>query len=219
MQRYYIFIVSTHLHYPFFFQYVKEHFISYFVFCSFVLPHNADEVGAFVEVERINHVGAAVRPADGVVGGDAQDACCLVHLEVHTVQVHTRLEHHHRPLYLVTQQGLRGDVHNLEHVPPHGTAVVVAVDALAGRGAQQRPQTLAYVLLVGGHPSGCAILVQCRRKTLTVTEECPVFFHILFYGCGLQIFYYSLNQLQTHKGGMLFYRFLEFMLNNHYLRF
>lgn len=65
----------------------KEHFISCFVFCSFVLPHNADELGAFVEVERINHVGAAVRPADGVVGGDAQDACCLVHLEVHTAQV------------------------------------------------------------------------------------------------------------------------------------
>lgn len=40
----------------------KEHFISCFVFCSFVLPHNADEVGAFMEVERINHVGAAVPP-------------------------------------------------------------------------------------------------------------------------------------------------------------
>ena len=42
----------------------KEHFISCFT----------DEVGAFVEVEGIDHVGAAVRPADGVVEGDAQDA-------------------------------------------------------------------------------------------------------------------------------------------------
>ena len=68
----------------------KEHFISCFVFCSFVLSYNPDEVGAFVEVEGIDHVGAAVRPADGVVEGDAQDACRLVHLKIHTVQVHTR---------------------------------------------------------------------------------------------------------------------------------
>ena len=61
-----------------------------FTFCSFVLSYDSDEVGAFVEVERIDHVGAAVRPADGVVEGDAQDACRLVHLEIHTVQVHTR---------------------------------------------------------------------------------------------------------------------------------
>nr|DAQ44157.1 MAG TPA: hypothetical protein [Bacteriophage sp.] len=159
----------------------KEHFISCFAFCSFALSYNPDKVGAFVEVERIDHVGAAVRPTDGVVEGDAQNACRLVHLEIHTVQVHTRLEHHHRPLYLVAQQGLRGDVHNLEHVPPHGAAVVVAVDALAGRGAQQRPQTLAYVLLVGGHPRGCAVLIQCRRKTPAVAEECPVFVHLSFY--------------------------------------
>ena len=159
----------------------KEHFISCFVFCSFVLSYDSDEVGAFVEVEGIDHVGAAVRPADGVVEGDAQDACRLVHLEIHTVQVHTRLEHHHRTLNLVTQQGLRGDVHNLEHIPPHGAAVVVAVDALAGRGAQQRPQALAYVLLVGGHPRGCAVLIQCRREAPAVAEECPVFVHISFY--------------------------------------
>lgn len=68
----------------------KEHFISCFTFCSFVLSYDSDEVGAFVEVEGIDHVGAAVRPADGVVEGDAQDACRLVHLEIHTVQVHTR---------------------------------------------------------------------------------------------------------------------------------
>ncbi|WP_278970811.1 hypothetical protein [Phocaeicola barnesiae] len=52
----------------------KEHFISCFTFCSFVLSYDSDEVGAFVEVEGIDHVGAAVRPADGVVEGDAQDA-------------------------------------------------------------------------------------------------------------------------------------------------
>lgn len=141
----------------------KEHFISCFTFCSLVLSYNPDEVGAFVEVERIDHIGAAIRPADSVIEGDAQDTCRLVHLEVHTVQVHTRLEHRHRSLYLVAQQGLRGDVYYLEHIPPHGVAIVTAMDTLVEQGAQH-PQALTYVLLVSGHPGGCAILVQCWRE-------------------------------------------------------
>ena len=90
------------------------------------------KVGSFIQVERIDHVGAPVGLPNSVVQSDIQNAFLVVHLEIHPVQVHPRLEHHHRMFYCLTQQSLRGDVHCLEHIPPHKAAVVIAVDTLAG---------------------------------------------------------------------------------------